>query len=166
MENNLRIIPFFSELPDDVLEAISRRLQREHYHKGATVFLQGEPADRMYIIESGQVKVVSDESTREKIHAYLGSGNFFGEMGVLLGEKRSATVRVVIDVSVLVLLKNDLDLLLEEYPAIALTISRELGRRLGRTIQTPVQREEFNIVAVVGPATPTLARFLGSRAIT
>lgn len=161
MENNLRIIPFFSELPDDVLEAISRRLQREHYHKGATVFLQGEPADRMYIIESGQVKVVSDEGSREKVHAYLGSGNFFGEMGVLLGEKRSATVRVVIDVSLLVLLKNDLDLLLEEYPAIALTISRELGRRLGRTIQTPIQREEFNIVAAVGPATPTLARFLG-----
>jgi NTE family protein len=161
MENNLRIIPFFNELPDDVLEAISRRLQREHYHKGATVFLQGEPADRMYIIESGQVKVVSDESTREKVHAYLGPGNFFGEMGVLLGEKRSATVRVVIDVSLLILLKNDLDLLLEEYPAIALTISRELGRRLGRTIQTPVQREEFNIVAAVGAATPTLARFLG-----
>lgn len=161
MENNLRIIPFFSELPDDVLEAISLRLQREHYHKGATVFLQGEPADRMYIIESGQVKVVSDENTREKIHAHLGPGNFFGEMGVLLGEKRSATVRVVIDVSVLVLLKNDLDLLLEEYPAIALTISRELGRRLGQTIHTPIQREEFNIVAAVGPAAPTLARFLG-----
>ncbi len=161
MENNLRNIPFFSELPDDVLEAISRRLQREHYHKGATVFLQGEPADRMYVIESGQVKVVSDESTREKIHAYLGPGNFFGEMGVLLGENRSATVRVVIDVSLLVLLKNDLDLLLEEYPAIALTISRELGRRLGRTIQSPVQREEFNIVAAIGTATPNLARFLG-----
>src|SRR5574341_2158631 len=109
MESNLRNIPFFSELPDDVLEAISRRLQREHYHKGATVFLQGEPADRMYIIESGQVKVVSDENMREKVHAYLGPGNFFGEMGVLLGEKRSATVRVVIDVSLLVLQKNDLD---------------------------------------------------------
>jgi NTE family protein len=161
MENNLRKIPFFSELPDQVLEAISQRLQREHYHKDTTIFLQGEPADRMYLIESGQVKVLSDEGGREKVIAYLGTGNFFGEMGVLLGEKRSATVRVVIDVSLLVLHKDDLDLLLEQHPAIALTISRELGRRLGRTIKAPVEREEFSVVAAVGNATPTLARYLG-----
>lgn len=161
MENNLRAIPFFSELPDDVLEAISQRLRREHYHRGSTIFLQGEPADRMYIIESGQVKLVSDDGDKEKVHAYLKAGNFFGETGALLGEKRSATVRVVIDVSLLVLLKDDLDHLLQEYPAIALPISRELGRRLGQTIETPVQHEIFHVVAALGDAMPTLARYLG-----
>lgn len=161
MENNLRAIPFFSELSDDVLEAISQRLRREHYNRGSTIFLQGEPADRMYIIESGQVKLVSDDGDKEKVHAYLKAGNFFGETGALLGEKRSATVRVVIDVSLLVLLKDDLDHLLQEYPAIALPISRELGRRLGQTIETPVQHVVFHVVAALGDATPTLARYLG-----
>src|SRR5512137_1307128 len=97
VRHDLRNIPFFSDLEDRVLEAIARRLQREHYHKGATVFAEDEPGDCMYIIESGQIKVVSEKSGREKIFGYLGPGNFFGEMALLLGDKRSATARVVID---------------------------------------------------------------------
>jgi NTE family protein len=114
----------------------------------------------MYIIESGQVKVISEKSGREKIYNYLGPGNFFGEMALLLGEKRSATVRVVIDADLLVLRQQDLEELLQQHPAIALMMTRELGRRLRGTQQTPILREEFNIVATVGRSAPTLARHL------
>ena len=95
MKHNLRNIPFFSDLDEAVLEAISRRLQREHYHKGANIFMEDEPGNCMYIIESGQVKAVSDKNGREKIFNYFGPGNFFGEMALLLGDNRSATARVV-----------------------------------------------------------------------
>ena len=159
-KHDLRQIPFFNELEDNVIDAISRRLQREHYHKGAIVFAEDEPGDCMYIIESGQVKVVSEKSGREKIYNYLGPGNFFGEMALLLSEKRSATVRVVIDADLLILRQHDLEELLQQHPAIALMMTRELGRRLGKSQQTPVLREEFNIVATVGRAAPTLARHL------
>ncbi len=40
MTHNLRNIPFFADLDDNVLDAISRRLQREHYHKGFNIFLE------------------------------------------------------------------------------------------------------------------------------
>ena len=160
MKHGLRNIPFFAGLDDNVLEAISRRLQREHYHKGAAVFLEDEPGDCMYIIESGQVKVVAERANLEKIFGYLGPGNFFGEMALLLGERRSATARVVIDADLLVLRKNDFDELLEIHPQIALMMSQELGRRLTRSNTTPILREEFNIVAALGAATPTLARSL------
>ncbi len=159
-KHNLRAIPFFSDLTDAVLDAIGQRLQREHYHKGAVIVQENEPGDCMYVIESGQVKVITEKGGLESIHAYLGPGNFFGEMSVLLGEKRSATVKVVIDVELLVLRKDDLDDLLKQHPAIALTITRELSRRLGRALSKPVQTEEFNIVACAGAATPTLARYL------
>jgi NTE family protein len=159
-KQDLRQIPFFAELEDHVIDAISRRLQREHYHKGAIVFAEDEPGDCMYIIESGQVKIVSDKTGREKIYNYLGPGNFFGEMALLLGEKRSATVRVVIDADLLVLRQHDLEELLQQHPAIALMMTRELGRRLGRSQQSPILREEFNIVAAMGRAAPTLARHL------
>ncbi len=159
-QHNLRTIPFFSDLSADVLDAIAQRLQREHYHKGAVIVQEEEPGDCMYIIESGQVKVITAKGGQEKIHAYLGPGNFFGEMSVLLGEKRSATVQVVIDVDLLVLRKDDLDALLKEHPVIALAITRELSRRLGRALEVPAQAEEFNIVACVGSATPRLARYL------
>ncbi|MBI3912977.1 MAG: cyclic nucleotide-binding domain-containing protein [Chloroflexi bacterium] len=160
LKHNLRVIPFFSDLTDDVLDAISQRLQREHYHKGATIVQEDDPGDCLYIIESGQVKVVTEKSGQEKIHAYLGPGNFFGEGSVLLSEKRSATVKVVIDVELLVLRRDDLEDLLKQHASIALTLTRELSRRLGRTLQTPVQSEEFNIVACIGASTPQLARYL------
>jgi NTE family protein len=160
MKPGLRNIPFFSGLDDSVLDAISRRLQREHYHKGAAVFLEDEPGNCMYVIETGQVKVVAERGNQEKIFGYLGPGNFFGEMALLLGERRSATARVVIDADLLVLRKDDFDELLEIHPQIALMMSQELGRRLTRSNTAPILREEFNIVAALGTATPTLARNL------
>ena len=160
MKHNLRNIPFFSDLDDNVLEAISRRLQREHYHKGAAVFLEDEPGDCMYLIESGQIKIVSEKASQEKIFNYLGPGNFFGEMAVLLGDRRSATARVVIDADLLVLRKNDLDELLETHPQIAVLMTQELGRRLVRSNAAATVRDEFNIVTILGNAAPTLARHL------
>lgn len=160
MKHSLRNIPFFADLDDDVLEAISRRLQREHYHKDAAVFLEDELGDCMYLIESGQIKVVAERTTPEKIYNYLGPGNFFGEMALLLGDRRNATARVVIDADLLVLRKNDLDELLELHPQIALFMTQELGRRLARANTAEPLREEFNIVVVLGSAAPTLARYL------
>jgi NTE family protein len=160
MKHNLRSIPFFSDLDDNVLEAISRRLQREHYHKDAAVFLEDEPGDCMYLIESGQIKVVSEKGSQEKIFTYLGPGNFFGEMAVLLGDRRSATARVVIDADLLVLRKNDLDELLETHPQIAVLMTQELGRRLVRSNTAVTVRDEFNIVAILGNAAPAMARHL------
>jgi NTE family protein len=160
MSHSLQSIPFFAGLDDNVLEAISRRLQREHYHKGAAVFLEDEPGNCMYIIESGQIKIVTERGNQEKIFTYLGPGNFFGEMALLLGERRSATARVVIDADLLVLRKDDFDELLQIHPQIAVMISQELGRRLTRSNISPVLPEEFNIVAAIGAATPTLARSL------
>ncbi len=160
VKHNLRNIPFFSDLDDDVLDAISRRLQREHYHKNANIFSENDPGDCMYIIESGQVKVISEQDGREKIFDYLGPGNFFGEMALLLGEKRSATARVVIDADVLVLHKQDLEGLLSQHPSIAMMMTREMGRRLGHTNREPETKEEFNIVAAMGASVPALARRL------
>jgi len=150
MLQNLRRIPFFSSLPDTELRAISERLQRERYLKGQVIFSEGQEGDALYLIDSGQVKVVTGPAEEEKILAYLGPGNFFGELALLLDEPRSATVRVVIDVEVWVLRKGELEDLLEDHPIIALQMSRELSRRLVETSHTPSRLEEYNLVAVVG----------------
>jgi predicted acylesterase/phospholipase RssA/CRP-like cAMP-binding protein len=160
MLQNLRRIPFFSDLPDTELRAISEQLQRERYLKGQVIFSRGEEGDALYLIESGQVQVVTGPAEDEKILAYLGPGNFFGELALLLDEPRSATVRVVIDAELWVLRKPDLDALLEDYPVIALQVSRELSRRLVKTSQMPTQLDEYNLVAVVGPHVADLATSL------
>ncbi len=150
MLQNLRRIPFFGELPDTELRAISETLKRERYLKGQVIFSEGQEGDALYLIESGQVQVVTGSPGEEKILAYLGPGNFFGELALLLNEPRSATVRVVIDAEVWVLRKGALQDLLEDHPIIALRMSRELSRRLVETSHTPIRLEEFNLVAVVG----------------
>lgn len=157
MRNDLRLIPFFSDLADDVLSAIERYCRREHYGRGELVFAEGDFGDRMYIIQSGQVKVISERDGSERIFSYLNPGNFFGETALLTGEPRNAGIRVVIDSDLISLGRQELQELIEQYPAIAVEISRELSRRLTRQIQTPVQQEELNIVVVVGQQAPALA---------
>lgn len=157
MRNDLRLIPFFSDLSDDVLTAIEKYCRREHYTRGELVFQEGDYGDRMYVIQSGQVKVVSQHNGTEKIFSYLNPGNFFGESALLTGEPRNAGVRVVIDSDLISLGRLELQELVEKYPAIAVEISRELSRRLTRQIHFPVQQEELNIVAVAGEQIVALA---------
>src|SRR5207244_3246630 len=65
--------------------------------------------------------------------AALGPGSFVGELALLLGEPRSATLRVVADTWLWALRRADLDTLLTEHPVIGVELSRELGRRLVAT---------------------------------
>ncbi|HZQ08660.1 MAG TPA: patatin-like phospholipase family protein [Anaerolineae bacterium] len=157
MRNDLRLIPFFSDLSDDVLSAIEKYCRREHYTRGELVFAEGDYGDRMYILQSGQVKVVSQQNGSEKIFSYLNPGNFFGETALLTDEPRHSSVRVVIDSDLISLGRQELHELIEQYPTIAVELSRELSRRLTRQLQAPLQQEELNIVAVVGQEVVSLA---------
>ncbi len=123
MRQDLRSIPFFSDPADQVLGAVEARAHRERYRKGDLIFAEGDYGDRMYVIESGQVKVVSEDHGQEKIFSYLNPGNFFGETALLTGEPRNAAVRVVLDSEVIVLTKADLEELIEKYPVIAVHVS-------------------------------------------
>jgi NTE family protein len=150
MQINLRRIPFFEELPDDALEAISERLHKRHYDRGEVVFQEGEWGDALYLLDSGQAKVYSTNTGQERIFAYVGPGGFIGELALLLEQPRSASVQMEIDGDLYQLRKMELDELLHEHPAIAIHLSRELGRRLVQTTRRPTIREEINVVAVVG----------------
>ncbi len=162
MRQDYRAIPFFSHLPDEALVEVEKRAYHEHYPKGALIFAEGDFGDRMYVIESGQVKVFSEADGSEKVFSYLNPGNFFGETALLTGEPRNASVRVVIDTDLIALTKGALDELIAQYPIIAIDLSRELGRRLARTHQTPTQLEEYNLLAVVGPRALPLAMQLAA----
>jgi len=150
MERKLRRISFFRSLPDGALSAIKDRMQLKHYRKGEIVVEEGDIADSLYLIESGQVEVILGSGEDERILANLGPGSFFGEMALLLDERRSATVRVTIDAELWVLSKRDMDALLKDHPSLGLTVSRELSRRLHDTIRRPVKRKQLRVIAVSG----------------
>jgi len=115
--DNLNRIPFFKGLPADTLAAISARLHFVELEHGDVVFEEDGLGHSMYLIESGQVKVsVNVSKGQEKVISFLGPGNFFGEMALILDQRRTATVTVSIDADLWVLHKTDLDDILVEYP--------------------------------------------------
>ena len=150
VEASLRRIPFFRGLRPKLLSAIAAKLRHEHYQHGEVVFVEGSLGDSLYLIESGQVKISTGSGPDERIISYLGPGNFFGEMALLLDQRRTAHVTVVIDADFWVLCKADLDALLQDYPALALQLTLELSRRLTETIQQPNRQEIYNLIVVAG----------------
>ncbi len=152
IEESLTRIPFFKLLPAETLHAISAKLRKIHFEHGEVVFVENSLGDSMYLIESGQVKVsVNTESeSQEKVINYLGPGNFFGEMALLLNQRRSATVTVTIDADLWMLRKVDMDELLADHPEIALQLSRELSRRLSDAVMEVKKRPGYSLVATFG----------------
>jgi Cyclic nucleotide-binding domain len=84
------------------MEAASR-LQRSRYRRGEVIVAEGETADRFYVITSGEAEVIQWTADRDAYIRTLQPGDFFGEVGLLTSDGRSATVRAVGNVTALTL---------------------------------------------------------------
>ena len=122
----LKSVPFFAPLPDEDLKAIGETVVMEYYPVGYTLFSEGDPGNKMYLIKTGSVDVIRGKA----IVATLGHGDFFGEMALGSDEPRSATIRVKEDVELLVLTKESFKHLLETNGQIAAMVSYEVVNRV------------------------------------
>jgi CRP-like cAMP-binding protein len=131
----LRNIGLFGALSDDVLEYLSTLLTVESPPAGATLFREGEDANAMFVVISGEVEVLkkSKRAVEARV-AVLGPGDWFGEMSIVDIQPRSATVRALAPSRLLRVSSADLDALyrhdLRSYAIIILNLARELSRRL------------------------------------
>lgn len=158
--DSLRRIPFFRGLPPETLLAIAAKLQKQHLTHGEVVFAEDTMGDSMYLIESGQVKVSigAMAGRQERVINFLGPGNFFGEMALLLDQRRSATVTVTIDADLWQLRKVDLDDILVDHPEVALNLTREISRRLSDTVTESSRRPGYRITVIFGEESWRLPR--------
>jgi NTE family protein len=155
VEARLRDVPFFHALPDAPLRTIAGRLKRRRYKPGDTVFREGDPADTLFLVESGRVHVwTADE---RQLLASLGPGSILGEIALLLDVPRTATVRAVTACSTLVLSRRSLNELVRTYPSISAELTRELGRRLRSTSRHVERGRAQQTVAIWGPGAGRLA---------
>src|SRR5882672_130481 len=91
----LRSMDLFTDLQDSELNKIGRLLKEHKFAENELIFAQGEPGDGLYIILQGRVRIAStDQLGRERVLAFYGPGEFFGDMAVLTGEPRSATAKI------------------------------------------------------------------------
>jgi CRP/FNR family cyclic AMP-dependent transcriptional regulator len=127
----LRSMPIFESLSIERLVPIARVAVFRKMPRAATILRAGDRTDFVYFILSGVLKVlVSDEEGREVILSNLGQGEFFGEMGVLDDNPRSATVVTNTPCELVVISKADFKRCLAENFDVSLYIMRSLVKRL------------------------------------
>ena len=99
--------PVFSTLTPSTLTTMADAMTQEHHPAGTEIIRQGDVGDKFYLIGQGTVDVLIDDGVSVQVVNHLGHGDFFGEMALLTGEQRSATVRAREDVALYVLSKDD-----------------------------------------------------------
>ena len=122
-------IPLFQLLPPEEIQALIPYVSSRTYLKGSTILRQGEPGDSLFIIESGEVDIVDVKKNMQKI-ATLKGNDVVGEMALVTGETRSATVVSASDAQVWVILKEHFDLLLQNSAKLAEAVKKLIHRRI------------------------------------
>jgi CRP/FNR family transcriptional regulator, cyclic AMP receptor protein len=127
----LRSVPLFRGLNDEDLVAFAQLTRERAHPRGSVIVFQDDPGDALYLVAAGQVKVVLiAEDGREVILSVLREGSFFGEMAVIDEEPRSAHVIAMEDATLLVLQREDFHRQLRSSPGVAISLLKELSRRL------------------------------------
>lgn len=97
----MRRIPLFSDLPAEALAALAGRVDSRTYRPGDIIARAGDPAEKMFVIDSGSVKITRTRDGASVTVAHLCEGEFFGEVAILAGRPRSSTI-VAVEPTVLV----------------------------------------------------------------
>lgn len=118
-------VPLFQKLGPAVLVEIVRALRPRTVPAGAVICRNGEPGDQMFFVVEGRVSVATPNPVE------LGPGAFFGEMALISGEPRSATVSAATAVSLLSLHAADFQMLCSSSPEIAEIIRKTALERRG-----------------------------------
>ena len=105
-------VPLFSALNGEALFDLASRLTLEKYQEGADIVRQGEQGDTLYVVGKGQLDVLVGSGDEERRVNTLEEGDYFGEMALLYGEPRTATVRTSTPAELFSLSKDDFALLM------------------------------------------------------
>jgi CRP/FNR family transcriptional regulator, cyclic AMP receptor protein len=131
----LRNSDLFENQPEEVLQAVLAQGQLVQFGPGDVVFGQGEEGDRLYIVKSGVLEILSApvDGTEAVPVAYLGKGEVLGELALLTGSPRSATVRSPESAELFAVAKSVFMDLMETLPLLSRNLCIVLARRLETT---------------------------------
>ena len=127
----LQQVELFQGLSTEELSALASSSTSRSFPKNTVVIHENDPADSLFIIESGKVKVYcSDKNGKEFIMNTQGAGDYFGELALLDDSARSASVRTVEKSSFCIIFKDDFNQVLDDHPNIARKLIRNLSSRV------------------------------------
>jgi small-conductance mechanosensitive channel/CRP-like cAMP-binding protein len=149
--SELRKVDLFRSLDADQIADLADSSAKLLYARGETLVRQGGSGDSLFLITDGEVDVSVSTLPGESTHlATLGKGTYFGEMSLLTGEPRSATITANTETEVIVVEKAGLSRLLETEAAILEPLSAMLEKRL-EDLSSRVRDHEESIASAKKP---------------
>ena len=134
MLNNIEFlanVPIFSDLNEETLQKIAKSGVIQTYKKNTIILSEAETGSALFVIAEGKVKISrSSNDDKEVILAILNESDFFGEMSLLDGMSRSATVTAVDDSKLFIIQRAEFLDLLTRYPDVSVALLTELTKRL------------------------------------
>ena len=132
---------FFTEFPAGALEMLLAITSLRTFQPGETIVHEGEPGTSLFLIEDGTVEVhTNDPAGRPLVLAQLGPGEFFGEVAVLSGKPRTATIEATTAVSAIEISREDIESIAASYPEVREVLQRFYERRAQATVEAMISR--------------------------
>lgn len=139
---SLHAIPLFDSFDKRDLNYLLNIIHNRNYLAGEYVFYQGDPGIGLYLIRDGEVQILrEDENGNQIVLATFSKGDFFGELALVDGEKRSASAIAITDVRAAVIFKPDLDDFILKYPKKGIKILNGISQIVVTRLRT--LNEEF-----------------------
>jgi len=168
--DTLRQVPLFESLDDEAADELCHLLESLDCKAGAFLFRAGDEGNAMYVIERGKVRIcVHTVDGREVTLTELDRGDFFGEMALLEGQRRSADAVVAEDAQLAVLSREHFLSFMRSSPDVALEMLTALANRLRQTDELlrhtatrNVNVEEAAQLTLADRAADVIAEFGGS----
>jgi CRP/FNR family cyclic AMP-dependent transcriptional regulator len=128
--NFLANVPIFSDLDQETLEKIVKSGVLQSFKKNSVILSEEDSGSALFVITEGKVKVFrSSNDEKEVILAMLNESDFFGEMSLLDGMARSATVMAIEDSKLFIIQRTEFLDLLKKYPEVSIALLTELTKR-------------------------------------
>ena len=158
----LKGVDLFSELTEEQLGLLANLVVVQDFNRDETVVLEGDCSMKaLYLIASGTVQVyMTGIDGRETILSFLERGDFFGEMSLIDGEPRSASVRTVTDAQLMIIHREPFLTLIRQTPEIAMSLLSEMCKRLRKANK---QIGSLSTMSVSGRVAGTLLNLMEER---
>ena len=137
LKMSLRSIPLFESLRKRDISLLLNIIHGRNYLSGEYIFYQGDPGIGLYVIREGEVQISRSGGNGMEINlATFKKGDFFGELALVDGEKRSASAIAKTDVKAVVIFKPDLDEFIEKYPKKGIKILKGISNIIAQRLRT------------------------------
>jgi cAMP-dependent protein kinase regulator len=129
------------EFPPGALEQLLYAAAVRSFNPTEVIVREGDPGTSFFLIEEGEVEVQThDPSSKPLVLAQLSAGEFFGEVSVLTGKPRTATIVARTPVTVIEIASQDLDRIARQFPEVRTVLQRFYERRAQATVEAMLAR--------------------------